>query len=276
MPEPVANKPPPIEHLLDIMRRLRSPGGCPWDHEQTHESLKKNLIEEAYEVIDAIEGKDPKALREELGDLLLQVVFHARIAEEAGEYTFHDVAQSIADKLVRRHPHVFGDTQVADADEVLRNWEAIKRTEKGEIPRSVIEGVPRHLPALRKAQQVQARVARVGFDWSEQDAVLDKIEEEVREIRKAMRSETPERVRAEIGDLLFATVNLSRFLGHDAEEALDQTIARFSRRFRHVEDRVQALGRNVSDCALAELEAFWVEAKQAEKNAPSFRTKFRK
>jgi len=268
MPEPVANKPPPIEHLLDIMRRLRSPGGCPWDHKQTHESLKKNLIEEAYEVIDAIEGKDPKALREELGDLLLQVVFHAQIAEEAGEYTFHDVAQSIADKLVRRHPHVFGDTQVADADEVLRNWEAIKRTEKGAAPRSVIEGVPRHLPARHKAQRVQARVARVGFDWSEQEAVLDKIEEEVREIRKAMRSETPERVRAEIGDLLFATVNLSRFLGHDAEETLDQTIARFSRRFRHVEDRVHALGRNVSDCALAELEAFWVEAKQAEKATP--------
>lgn len=262
MQDPAA--PTPIEQLLEIMRRLRAPDGCPWDREQTHASLKKNLVEEAYEVIDAIDADEPGLLREELGDLLLQVVFHAQMADEAGAFTFHDVAQGISDKLVRRHPHVFGDTRVADADEVLKNWDQIKRMEKGDQPRSAVAGVPRHLPALHKAQQVQSRVARVGFDWRESKDVLDKIEEELAEIKMAMAQESAERVRDEIGDLLFAVVNLTRYLGHEAEEVLNQTIARFSRRFQFIEEQVHGADRNMTDCSLEELEAYWQEAKIAE------------
>ncbi len=254
-----------IEHLLDVMRRLRAPDGCPWDREQSLETLKKNLIEETYEVVDAIDSGDRTALREELGDLLLQVVFQAQICDEEGAFTFHDVAQAIADKMVRRHPHVFGDTNVADSNEVLKNWDRIKRTEKeGEEPRSAVAGVPRHLPALHKAQHVQQRAARVGFDWQESKDVLEKIEEELTEIKMAMATESAERVRDEIGDLLFAVVNLTRFMGHEAEEVLDQTVARFIRRFQHMEDQVHAAGHKVTDYSLDELEEFWQQAKQTE------------
>lgn len=254
----------PIERLLDIMRRLRGPDGCPWDREQSLETLKKNLVEETYEVIDAIDSGDRETLQEELGDLLLQIVFQSQICAEEGAFEFQDVAQSIADKLVRRHPHVFGDTKVADSDEVLKNWEQIKRTEKGDQPRSAVAGVPRHLPALHKAQQIQSRVARVGFDWRETSDVLAKIEEELAEIRSAMAEESKERVRDEIGDLLFAVVNLTRFLGHEAEDVLNLTITRFSQRFQYIEDRVHAAGRKVDDYTLEELEEFWQEAKKRE------------
>ncbi len=262
MTEPCEQK--PLERLLDIMRRLRGPDGCPWDREQTLETLKKNLVEETYEVIDAIDSGDRDTLREELGDLLLQIVFQSHICAEEGAFEFQDVAQSIADKLVRRHPHVFGDTNVADSDEVLKNWDHIKRTEKGDKPRSAVAGVPRHLPALHKAQQVQSRVARVGFDWRETSDVLAKIEEELAEIRVAMAQESKERVRDEIGDLLFAVVNLTRFLGHEAEEALNLTITRFAQRFQYIEDRVHAVGRRVDEYTLEELEEFWQEAKGRE------------
>lgn len=254
----------PLERLLDIMRRLRAPDGCPWDREQSLESLKKNLVEETYEVIDAIESGDRSMLREELGDLLLQIVFQSQICAEEGVFDFQDVAQAISDKLVRRHPHVFGDTKVADSDEVLKNWEQIKRMEKGDVPRSAVAGVPRHLPALHKAQQVQSRAARVGFDWKESKDVLAKIEEELAEIRMAMALESAERVRDEIGDLLFAVVNLTRFLGHEAEEVLNLTISRFSRRFQFIEDAVHEDNRKLTDCTLEELEALWQEAKTKE------------
>ncbi len=254
----------PLERLLDIMRRLRAPDGCPWDREQTLETLKTNLVEETYEVIDAIDGGDRATLREELGDLLLQIVFQSQICDEEGAFTFQDVAQSIADKLVRRHPHVFGDARVSDAEEVLKNWEQIKRMEKGDAPRSAVAGIPRHLPALHKAQQVQSRAARVGFDWKESKDVLEKIEEELVEIRMAMAQESADRVRDEIGDLLFAVVNLTRFLGHEAEEVLNLTIRRFTRRFRYIEDRVHEGGRKLTDCSLDELEEFWQEAKTRE------------
>lgn len=255
----------PIDRLLAIMARLRAPDGCPWDQEQTLTSLKKNLVEETYEVVDAIDSGDRSLLREELGDLLLQVVFQSQICAEEGAFTFQDVAQAIADKLVRRHPHVFGDAKVANADEVLKNWEQIKRTEKGdETPRSAIAGLPRHLPALHKAQHVQSRAARVGFDWRETKDVLAKVEEEIGEIKMALAMESAERVRDEIGDLLFAVVNLTRFMGHEAEEVLDETVRRFTRRFQHIEDQVHASNRRMVDCSLEELEAFWQEAKLAE------------
>ena len=254
----------PLEQLLAIMERLRGPDGCPWDREQTLTSLKKNLIEETYEVIDAIDSGDRNVLREELGDLLLQVVFQAQLCKEEGAFTFQDVARAIADKLVRRHPHVFGEATAENADEVLKNWERIKRTEKGEVPRSAIAGLPRHLPALHKAQQVQSRAARVGFDWKETKDVLAKIEEELAEIKMAMARESAERVRDEIGDLLFAVVNLTRFLGHEAEEVLDQTVQRFTRRFQHIEQTVHAAGRQMVDYPLDELETLWQDAKVAE------------
>ena len=254
--------PKPIDRLLDIMRTLRSPQGCPWDREQTLTTLKQHLIEETYEVLDAIDSGDRQLLREELGDLLLQVVFQTQICAEDGDFDFQDVAAAIADKLVRRHPHVFGDVKADTADEVLRNWEQIKRTEKGDAtPRSAVAGVPRHLPALHKAQQIQSRVARVGFDWRETKDVLAKIEEEIAEIKMAMAEESEARVRDEIGDLLFAVVNLTRFVGHEAEDVLNQTVAKFSRRFQFIEDRVHAAGKALTDCSLEELEDFWQQAK---------------
>lgn len=246
------------------MRTLRSRNGCPWDREQNLETLKQHLIEESYEVVDAIESGDRSKLAEELGDVLLQVVFQSQIAREEGSFTFDDVARHITEKLIRRHPHVFGEVKVSGASEVLRNWENIKRSEKGREPRSVVAGIPRHLPALHKAQQVQKRVARVGFDWDAVHQVVDKLDEEVREVKEAVASTSARRIKEEIGDLLFAVVNLSRFLGHSAEEALDQTISKFTRRFQAIERRLHAAGRKVTDCKLAELDAIWDDVKKAE------------
>jgi tetrapyrrole methylase family protein / MazG family protein len=260
----------PIERLLAVMRALRSPEGCPWDREQTLDTLKPHLVEESYEVLDAIDSGDRAKLREELGDLLLQVVFQSQLCSEEGAFTFHDVATVITDKLIRRHPHVFGDVVANDANAVLKNWEAIKRTERSQnedIPRSVLEGVPRHLPALQKAHQVQSRVARVGFDWKDRDDVLAKIEEELDEIRHALEHESEERVCDEIGDLLFSAVNLARFMGGHAEALLNQTVARFALRFREVEDAVHAQGKTLDACDLEELEALWQAAKRKERSA---------
>ena len=255
-----------MDEVLAIMRTLRSPRGCPWDREQTHATLKQHLIEESYEALDAIDQGDAPHLMEELGDVLLQVVFHAQIAAESGAFTFDDVARTLSAKLIRRHPHVFGDTRVAGAQEVLKNWESIKRRERGAgAPRSVVAGIPRHLPALLKAEQVQRKVARVGFDWKTVAPVAAKIEEELAEVRAALAAGQPDRVREEIGDLLFSVVNLGRFLGHSAEEALDRTVQKFVRRFAAIERRVQAKGREVSDCTLEELDALWEQIKKAER-----------
>lgn len=255
-----------MNEVLAIMRTLRSARGCPWDREQTHASLKQHLIEESYEVLDAIERGDPSHLMEELGDVLLQVVFHAQIAAEAGAFTFDDVARVLAAKLVRRHPHVFGDTRVSSSKEVLKNWESIKRREKGGgTPRSVVAGIPRHLPALLKAEQVQRKVARVGFDWKTVEPVAAKVMEELAEVRQALAAGWADQVREEIGDLLFAVVNLGRFLGHSAEEALDGTVRKFVRRFTDIERRVHAQGRDVATCSLEELDALWEQIKKAER-----------
>lgn len=255
----------PIDRLIGIMRELRGPDGCPWDREQTLDSLKSNLVEETYEVIDAIESGDRAELREELGDLLLQVVFQAQICEEAGEFNFDDVVNGIADKLVRRHPHVFGDVQADTSGEVLRNWEKIKKTEKdAEKPRSLVAGIPRHLPALARAHLVQKRVARAGFEWDEVGGVVAKLEEELAEVKEAMEHKDAAAVREELGDLLFSAVNLSRYLGHESEELLNENISKFMRRFQSLENRLHEEGREIEKCSLEELEAVWVSVKAGE------------
>lgn len=259
----------PIDRLLEIMRQLRGPGGCPWDREQTLDSLKSNLVEETYEVIDAIESGDRAELRGELGDLLLQVVFQAQICDEAGQFNFDDVVNGIADKLVRRHPHVFGDVQAATSGEVLQNWEKIKKTEKGgETPRSLVEGIPRHLPALAKAHLVQKRVARAGFEWDEVGGVVDKLDEELAEVKEAMAQKDASAIREELGDLMFSVVNLSRYLGHEPEEILNENIAKFMRRFQSLETRLHTEGREIEKCSLAELDAVWNAVKADEKANP--------
>ena len=259
-----------IERLLEIMQKLRGPGGCPWDQKQTHDSLKSDLIEEAYEVIDAIESGESSALEEELGDLLLQVVFHSQIAAEQGDFKLSDVATGIADKLVRRHPHVFGDVQVAGTGEVLRNWDAIKKAEKKEAdkPASIVSGIPRHLPALQKAHQVQKRAARAGFDWKHIDDVFDKLHEEIEEVKEAIRRKNDGEIRDEVGDLLFSVVNVSRFLGHNPEELLNHNIKKFIRRFQSVEEQVHAAGKEITEFTLEELDTLWDIAKAQERQGP--------
>lgn len=255
-----------IERLLGIMQRLRGPGGCPWDREQTLESLKSDLIEEAYEVIDAIESGNCSHLEEELGDLLLQVVFQSQICEEDGHFEFSDVATAIADKLERRHPHVFGEVQVADSGEVLQNWDAIKKAEKKEGGKlaSIVSGIPKHLPALQKAHQVQKRAARAGFDWKHIDDVFDKLHEEIDELKEAISRNHEADIRDELGDLLFSAVNVSRYLGHNPEELLNHNIKKFISRFQKVEEKVHASGKEFKAFTLDELDSFWDEAKREE------------
>lgn len=246
------------------MRILRGPGGCPWDHKQTLATLKEHLVEESHEVLDAIDSGDRAKLKEELGDLLLQVVFQAQLCREEGAFTFDDVAAVITEKLIRRHPHVFGDLQVDGADEVLKNWEAIKKAEKGDAPRATLSGVPRSLPALHKAHLVQKRVARVGFDWDNIQGAVDKLEEELGEVREAIAQDDGEAVGEELGDLLFAAVNVCRFSGKNPEELLHAAIAKFTRRFELVEEAAHADGKALADCPLDELERYWEQAKREE------------
>jgi tetrapyrrole methylase family protein/MazG family protein len=253
-----------FDELVAIMKRLRGPGGCPWDAEQTHESLTRYLLEETYEVIEAIEAKSPEHIKEELGDLLLQPVFHAAIAEEAGTFTMDDVIRSLCDKLIRRHPHVFGDLHIADSTAQIENWEQIKKTEKGAERQSALSGVPPHLPALLKAQKITEKAARVGFDWEHVDQVMAKVMEELHEFEEAMGAGDNEHMEAELGDLLFAIVNLGRFLSINPEEALRKTITRFQLRFQHVEDSLHSLGLQMSTTPLAEMDRLWEEAKSLE------------
>ncbi len=254
-----------MKRLYAIMKRLRAPGGCPWDREQTLQTLKPCLLEETYELLEAMEGDDLALHVEELGDVLLQVVFQCAIREEEGRFTLDDVATTLADKLVRRHPHVFGDTPAATSGQVLRNWEAIKQTEKGKSPdRSAIDGVPATLPALLKAQRIQAKASRVGFDWKDASGAVEKIDEELGELKQAIMSGSRQKVAEEMGDLLFSLVNTCRFLEVDAESALENTTRKFARRFREVERRVREQGRSLKACTLAELDAVWEEVKREE------------
>jgi len=254
-----------FESLVSIMQRLRGPGGCPWDAEQTHESLTRYLLEEAYEVIEAIEEKSGEHLREELGDLLLQPVFHAAIAEENGDFTIRDVIQGLNEKLIRRHPHVFGDMLIADSAAQVENWEQIKKAEKGTQRTSALSGIPAHLPALLKAQKITEKASRVGFDWEHVDQVVAKVMEELHEFEEAMAGGDNERMEAELGDLLFAIVNLGRFLSINPEEALRKTINRFQQRFHHVENSLHARGKQLSNTPLEEMDQLWEEAKEIEK-----------
>lgn len=264
---------PTFYDLVRVMARLRNPeGGCPWDLKQTHTTLRKYVIEEAYEVAEAIDGGDTDSLRDELGDVLLQVVFHAQLATEEGTFEADDVCTAIVEKLVRRHPHVFGQVKVNGADEVLTNWEAIKAVEKagrGEPKQeSILDGIPTSLPALSAALEVSKRAVRAGFEWPDVSGVLDKVEEEFQELRAEVEAGTatdPQRVSAELGDLLFTLVNVGRKLGADPETALRGQLDRFKRRFRHIETQAAASGRALESLTLDEMEGFWQEAKVAEK-----------
>ncbi len=254
-----------FDKLVEIMDRLRSPEGCPWDLKQTHQTLKPYLIEEAYEVLDAIDSRDDRALREELGDVLLQVVFHAQIAREGGRFTIDDVAAAISEKLIRRHPHVFGDTTVDGAHQVVENWEAIKSREQRQKGQqgSALEGVPRHLPALLRARRIQEKAVRVGFKWADSDEVAQKVREEVAEFLDAQASGDSARIEAELGDVLFALVNLAGFLHICPEEALHKTIEKFQNRFRFIEAELKKQGKRPQTATLEEMDLLWEKSKEA-------------
>jgi MazG family protein len=253
-----------IHELIKIMASLRDPqGGCPWDREQDFSSIAPYTIEEAYEVADAIARGDMDDLRDELGDLLFQVVFHARMAEESGAFAFADVVQAIVEKMIRRHPHVFADEEVADAEAQTRAWEQLKAEErKAKAQHSLFDGVTLGLPALSRAHKLQKRAARAGFDWPSIHGVLEKIHEELDEVRAEIAKGDDEALAAEIGDLLFACVNLARYAGVDPEGALRGTNEKFERRFRHVEQRTLGQGNSLEDISLEEMDALWNEAKE--------------
>ena len=250
-----------FQTLVDIVAKLRAPGGCPWDREQTHDSLKRNLLEESYEVIEAIDQGNPAILSEELGDLMVQIAFHADIAQEAGDFQLEDVLRNINSKLVRRHPHVFADGHAEDAREVERNWEKIKAAErqaKGEN-KSPVEGIPIDLPALAYAQLMQDRVGKAGFEWDDISGVLDKLVEEVAEFKAAASSEEKEH---ELGDILFTIVNLTRWNGAHAEDVLRQANQRFSRRYLSMESLAAERGQDFNTLPLNDKEQLWQEAKR--------------
>src|SRR5438876_3847002 len=246
--------------LCDIVAQLRAPGGCPWDREQTHESLLPALIEEAYEVTEAARAKNDAHFREELGDLLLLVVMHAEIAQESGRFDIDNVLQEISDKLVRRHPHVFGKSDARDSGTVLKQWEAIKREEK-RSGSHYLASLPRALPALMRAQKAQSKAARVNFDWTELRDVLAKVEEELDETKSTIASQDRQSLEDEIGDLLFAVVNLARKCKLDAESALQTATDKFVARFNRLEDELRARGKRLGDVDLAELDEIWNEVK---------------
>lgn len=259
---PPLSSPASLSSFQDVIARLRAPGGCPWDRKQTHQTLRSELLEETYEVLAALDADDMEVLEEELGDLMLQILFHAQIAAEDGDFKLIDSTQHIIEKLVRRHPHVFGEEKVEDAEEVLQNWERIKREERGEEDfSSMLSGINRALPALSQAMEIQRRVARVGFDWSNAEPVSAKVEEELQEFRHA--SDADERL-AEMGDLLFALVNVARWHGIDAESALRQANQRFMERFAVLERRAQAQGTPLKEMTPEELDALWEQAKGEE------------
>lgn len=246
----------PVARLREIVSRLRAPDGCPWDIEQTHQSIRGALLEETYELIDAIDNADDANLREELGDLLLHVVMHAQMASERGAFEFDAVAAEICEKLIRRHPHVFGDRSAAGSAEVIEQWEQIKRAEKSGRT-SVLDGLPRAQPALMRAQHTQKKAARAGFDWNDAEEIFAKIEEEIAELREAISSGSEAGVTDEMGDVFFSLVNLARKLGQDSEMALNAATDKFAARFRAVERAAAESGRRVEDCPVEELNAYW-------------------
>lgn len=252
-----------VARLLRLMARLRAPGGCPWDREQTHRSIRHNLIEETYEALDALDAGNMAGFQDELGDLLLQVVFHSQIASEVGQFDFDAVAKMIAEKLVRRHPHVFGRKKADTSREVLKQWEAIKKQEKQ--VHSIFSEIPRSLPALLKADKIQRKASRVGFDWKQVQDVVAKVEEELRELKAAHASGNRRHFAEELGDLLFAAVNLARYENLDPEDLLNRATHKFVKRFQQIERAVHKRGRQLEDCTLDELDALWDAAKRQQK-----------
>ena len=251
------------EDLLEIMRILRCPEGCVWDREQDHKSIRRSFIEETYEAVEAIDNDDPVLLQEELGDVLLQVVFHAQIEAEAGRFTMDDVADGICKKMIYRHPHVFGSVEVKNSDDVLTNWDALKQKEKHQKSTTeTLESVARSLPGLIRAEKVQHKAAKVGFDWDEVSGALDKVREETEEVARAIDGYGDP--SEELGDLLFAVVNVARFLKTDPEDAINRTTDKFIRRFAQVEQAAKDVGRSLSEMSLAEMDALWDAAKQKE------------
>ncbi|OVE74115.1 nucleoside triphosphate pyrophosphohydrolase [bacterium B17] len=253
-----------MDRFLGIVDQLRDEGGCAWDRAQTLDSLKDSFIEECYEVIDSIDTGDIDHHMEELGDLLLHICLQSRIRKEEGAFVFNDVVERIAEKLIRRHPHVFGDAPAEDPVTALKSWESMKAEEKKETRESVLDGVPRQLPALHRAQRLQGRAARVGFDWDKVENVVDKIDEELEETKSALVEGDSDKLKDEIGDLLFAVVNLSRFQNISSEDALSGTIGKFISRFQYVEKKIKEEGRKLSDCSLDEMEHYWQESKSLE------------
>ncbi len=275
------NPGPAFAKLVAVMARLRAPGGCPWDREQTHSTLRTYLIEEAYEVLDALDSRDDSKFAEELGDLLLQVLFHAQIAAEQRRFSISDVIREIHDKMIRRHPHVFGNIQAKTSAEVLRNWELLKKDErqskKSEVPsssgspsstsnpESLLDGVATSIPALLQAFQLTRKAARIGFDWDNVEGIFDKLREESAELRGVLhQNESPERIESELGDILFVAVNLSRFLNVDPEIALHKASAKFSRRFREMEKIAREKGTTLSEIPRPQMESLWDQSKQRE------------
>jgi tetrapyrrole methylase family protein / MazG family protein len=258
-----------ISKLVSLVEQLRGENGCPWDKEQTRETLKPMLIEEAYEVLDALDAENPGELKDELGDLLFQIVFHSQIAREKGEFSLADVIDRSHEKMVRRHPHIFGDADLKTSEDVLKNWEDIKAAEKGiqsastpESERSLLDGIPSKLPALHQAYQMTAKASRVGFDWSRIEDVLSKMQEEANELQEAQSLQNSAKIAEEVGDLLFVAVNVARFLGVDPETALRRSNEKFSRRFRYIETTVKRQGRELRNSTLSEMDALWNEAKK--------------
>jgi MazG family protein len=241
-----------FEQFIEVVRQLRKE--CPWDHEQTHQSIRHSLIEETYEVIEAIDNNDLKELKNELGDLLLHIVLHAVMAEEEQAFTLNDVVESVSEKMIRRHPHVFGKTIVKDAHEVKKNWEHIKMTE-GRV--SVIDGVPKEMPALLRAYRVQEKASKVGFDWKKKRDVWKKVDEEIKELAGAERSKKQARIEEEFGDILFSLVNYSRFIGVNPEFALKKSVDKFSKRFRHIEEELHHQGKRIGTVSMKEMDEIW-------------------
>ena len=261
-----ANAEKKFRELLDLVEKLRSPDGCPWDRAQKKGDIGRYLMEEAYEVLDALEGSSPENVQEELGDLLFQILFLARMAEEAGEFNIADVIEEISAKMIRRHPHVFGDATVGGVEEVRTNWERIKTEveHKGDKGSPICDGIPRSLSTLARAQRIADRAAEAGFDWPDTAGVLDKVEEELAEFRAALEMKDPKRMRDEAGDLLFTLVNLCRFAEVDAETALRSSLRKFIDRFSHIERELAARGKSPKDSSMAELDRIWEETKKNE------------
>ena len=253
-----------VQELVHVLAALRAPGGCPWDREQTHESLKRYLVEETAELLDAIDDRDDESMKDELGDVLLQIIFHCQIASEQGRFDLQEAARCCCEKMVRRHPHVFGDSVAETPGAVVDQWEEIKKNERASRSRmSAVSGVPRHLPALHKAYKIQRKAAKVGFDWHSIHGALAKVEEELAELREALAADDEHAVSEEIGDLLFSIVNVSRFREQQAEQLLHKTVSKFEERFGKMERLLkEGCGKTPEQCTLAELETAWTEAKR--------------